>query len=139
MQSKNLPIGYWIKQADEMLTKGIDEIQKLFNLTRTDWQIINSIHKNIIVERLFLFDLMKPFADSEKVEAVLTRLQNEGLLKSEDDVTLTLTQQGQELYNACFEQQQVFRQKVMAGVSIADYDTTVSTLKKIIENISSIK
>lgn len=51
MQTKNLPIGYWIKQADQMLTKGIDEIQLLFNITRTDWQIINSINENNVIKK----------------------------------------------------------------------------------------
>ncbi len=139
MQPKNLPIGYWIKQADEMLTKGIDEIQILFNTTRTDWQILDSFNQTNIVEKPDLIDLMKPFANPEKVEAVLTRLQNENLVKSEHGISFTLTKKGQELHKACFEQQQSFRQKVMMGIGSEDYETTIRTLEKIIENINTIK
>lgn len=135
MQTKNLPIGYWIKQADQMLTKGIDEIQSLFNMTRIDWQIINSINENNVIERSELIDLIMPFANFEKVEAVLSKLQNEDLVKSEHDISFTLTEKGQKLHKACLEQQQSFRQKVMTGIAGEDYETTLRTLKKIIENI----
>ena len=45
MQAKKLPIGYFIKQADYLLTKGINEIQSSLGLTRTDWQILNSFNR----------------------------------------------------------------------------------------------
>jgi len=38
-----LPIGYYLKKTDNLLTEGINNIHKEFNLTRTDWQILNSI------------------------------------------------------------------------------------------------
>ncbi len=119
-----------------MLTKGIDEIQRLFNITRTDWQIINSINQNTAVEKSVLIELMKPFANPEQAEAVLTRVQNENLVKSEHGSSFTLTEKGQELHKACLEQQRSFRQQVMTGISGEDYETTIHTLTKIIENIN---
>lgn len=37
MQKQHLPIGYWIRKADEALTAGIDRIQAAFHLSRTGW------------------------------------------------------------------------------------------------------
>ncbi len=36
MKLKDLPIGYWIKQADNLLTQGINKIQAEFDFSRTD-------------------------------------------------------------------------------------------------------
>lgn len=51
MQTKNIPIGYWVKQADEFLMKGINEIHASMQMTRTEWQMNNSIHENITIDR----------------------------------------------------------------------------------------
>ncbi len=46
MKSKDLPIGYWMKQADNLLTLGIDKIQAAFGFSRTDWQILNALKES---------------------------------------------------------------------------------------------
>ncbi len=51
---------------------------------------------------------MMPFANFEKVEAVLSKLQNKDLVKSEHNISFTLTEKGQKLHKACLEQQQSF-------------------------------
>lgn len=63
MQSNKMPIGYWIKQADELLTRGIDDIYSSSGITRTGWQILNSINEKEFIMKVDLTNLMKPFAD----------------------------------------------------------------------------
>lgn len=93
MQTKNLPIGYWIKQADEQLTKGINDIQSSFGITRTDWQILNSINEKVFIEKDDLINHMRPFADANSVENVLTKFKAEHLI-NEVEQKLTLTDKG---------------------------------------------
>jgi hypothetical protein len=68
MQSKELPIGYWIKQTDLLLTKGIDDIQSSFGMTRTDWQILNAVSEKAFVNRVDLINLILPFADTNRTK-----------------------------------------------------------------------
>ena len=133
--TKKLPIGYWIKQADQLLTKGIDDIQSSFGMTRTEWQILNSISEGGGIERLELTRLMLPFADTKSVENVLTKFKT-GHLINDDDQKLILTDKGRELHLKCFEKQKIFRQSVMVNISEQDYQTTVLTLEKIVKNIT---
>ncbi len=43
MKDEKLPIGYWLKKADILLTEGIDKIQLQFGITKTGWQTLNTI------------------------------------------------------------------------------------------------
>lgn len=135
MKSQRLPIGYWIKRADELLTKEIDEIQSSFELTRTDWQVLNSIFERGQTDKSELTTLMKPFADLDLLNTILIKFKEDNLLR-EGTEQLTLTDKGIELHKACFEKQKAFRQKAMADISEQQYQETILTLQKIINNLS---
>jgi DNA-binding MarR family transcriptional regulator len=137
MQSKNLPIGYWIKQADELLTKGIDGIQLSFGITRTGWQILNAVHEKNLMDKVELISLMRPFADAGTVEELLTRFKAEVLI-NEDPQEISLTEDGMKLHKACLEKQKIFRQQVMTGISEEDYQISILTLQKIVDNINNL-
>ena len=135
MQTKKLPIGHWIKQADQLLTKGIDDIQSSFGTTRTEWQILNSISENGFIEKSHLTDLMSPFADTTGVENILAKFKI-GHLINEEGNKVNLTEKGTELHSACFEKQKLFRQSIMTDISEQDYQTTILTLQKVVENVT---
>lgn len=63
MQQENKPIGYWIKQADELLTQGINTIQASFQLDRTDWQVLNTIAEHRSIGSRELTQSIQPFAN----------------------------------------------------------------------------
>lgn len=96
MQTKQLSIGYWLKQADELLTKRIDNIQSSFGITRKDWQILNEINENSLIQKSDLTDLMSPFADAKSVNDILVKLRA-GNLIDEQDEKLVLTAKGRTL------------------------------------------
>jgi DNA-binding MarR family transcriptional regulator len=134
MQQKRLPIGYYLKLADNYLTKGIDEIQSQHSLNRIEWQILNSIYEKPSILKQEIFEIMKPLADSQFVETVLAKFSSKSFIETIND-TLTLTTAGQKLHKACFDTQQEFRKKAVIGISEIDYQTTISTLQKMIDNI----
>ena len=136
MQSNKMPIGYWIKQADELLTRGIDDIHSSFRITRTGWQILNSISEKEFIMKVDLTNLMKPFADANNIKDILTKFKAEHLV-NEEEQKLTLTDKGIELHKTCFEQQKIFRQKVMSGISEQDYQIAILTLQKIVANLTN--
>lgn len=138
MQQKRLPIGYYIKLADNYLTKGIDEIQSQHGLNRIQWQIINSVFEKPSILKEEVFEIMKPLADIQFVETVLSKFSSKNLIETNNDV-LTLTTAGQELHKNCFDTQQEFRKKAVIGISDTDYQTTISTLQRMIDNINKDK
>lgn len=137
MQQKRLPIGYYLKLADNCLTKGIDEIQSKHGLNRIEWQVLNSIYEKPQASKSEVLELMKPLADSQLVETVFTKFIDKKQVESKNDM-LTLTIAGKELHKSCFDTQQEFRKKSVTDISEADYQTTITTLQKMIANISLI-
>lgn len=89
-----LPIGYWIKKLDELLTNGINEIQAALKMTRTEWQILNSIHEKALIAKSELTNLMKPFAGDDMVQNILTRFISKDIVKIEKEIFFTLTEKG---------------------------------------------
>lgn len=131
----NLPVGYWIKQADRLLTGKIDEIQSEFGLTRTGWQLLNSINENSPAKRDMLIQLLLPFSDKNNTTQVLAEFNRNQITTVSAQNEITLTEKGKQLFTACSEKQQQFRQKAMQNISEQEYQTTVATLQKIVTNI----
>jgi hypothetical protein len=135
MEKKNLPIGYWIKLADELLTGGINKIQASLKVTRTEWQVLNLINERPFINKSDLIAILEPFADTGAIEVIFSRFAIEGLIIAENDEILELTEKGHVLYELCASKQQTFRQKAMAGISDEEYRATIVTLQKIVANI----
>lgn len=134
MKPENLPIGYWIKKADQLLTEGIDRVQAQFGLSRTGWQVLNAIKENGNNTKEGLIVLMKPFAGVADVEKVLEQLGQEGLIEHQQG-PYSLTQKGLERHETCLAGQKDFRLRCMKDISGQAYETTVSTLRKMVENL----
>lgn len=135
MLQKPLPIGYYLKLADNCLTKGIDEIQSQHGMNRIEWQVLNSIFKKPEISKSEMLELMKPIADNQLIETIFTKFINKSKVEIKNNI-LTLTTEGKTLHQSCFDTQQEFRKKVVTDISETDYQTTISTLQKMIANIS---
>lgn len=138
MKPKDLPIGYWIKKADQLLTNGVNQIQAGFGLTRTSWQVLNTIKENNEITKSELFELMQPFADKPAVETILMNFSQNRILE-EDGARIWLTAKGAEMHSNCLARQQNFRQRCMKDISENEYQTTLLTLKKMVTNLEELK
>jgi exonuclease VII small subunit len=132
------PIGYYLKLADNLLSKRIDAIHLQHQINRIEWQVINSISEKKTIAKLELIELMKPFADIQTLENSIDKLEIRKLINNNNS-NLALSNEGQQFYKTCFETQQDFRKKVMTGISDANYQTTISTLQQIINNLENGK
>ena len=135
MQQKQLPIGYYLKLADNFLTKGIDDIQSQHGLNRVEWQVLNSIYERPESPKTEIIELMKPLANNQLVENIFAKLIDKNQVEVKNN-TLILTAEGKKIHKSCFETQQEFRKKAVTNISETDYQTTILTLQKMIENIS---
>jgi DNA-binding MarR family transcriptional regulator len=135
MQPQAPPIGYWIKQADVALTNGINEIQLSLGLSRTDWQVLHSIHEIGSIDSNDLANLIKEFADPASLNEILSRFKECNLL-GEEAQTFMLTAKGIATHKTALEKQISFRQKAMEGISEREYEMTIATLQKITKNLT---
>jgi hypothetical protein len=135
MKDKKLPIGYYVKQVDKLLTEKINAVQSQFGLTRTSWQILNSIHAQDTMKREELVNFMLQLTGKETVDEILLKFTWDGIVNIEKENLFSLTDKGKNLFKDCSEKQNEFRRKSMKHVSEEDYQTTISTLEQIIKNL----
>jgi len=133
----HLPIGYWLKRADEVLTHHIDAVQRANGLSRTEWQILNVLHEVGSATDEQLAAPMRPFADATSLRGVVNGLGQRGLVAgngSADD-RYVLTTEGQRTHEAALSLQKEVRQQAIKGISEAEYGTAVRVLQRIVENL----
>lgn len=133
-----LPIGYWIKRADEVLTACIDEAQKRNGLNRTEWQVLNLLHETSAAPRGRIAEILRPFVDAESLTATIDGLVKRGLIEEEagEGGAFRLTEHGRTVHAAALETQQGVRWRAMEGITEADYLTTVRVLQQIVRNLT---
>lgn len=135
----NLPIGYWLKKVDELLTARINEAQEANGLLRTEWQILNFLFENSAATNTQITGILQPFADADTVQAAVDRLIQRGLIvaKGEGTSELALTEQGLKVHARALQTQKQVRQQAMQGISDEEYATTVRVLQQMVANLSS--
>jgi dihydrofolate reductase/DNA-binding MarR family transcriptional regulator len=134
-QRKQLPIGYWLKRADELLTKRIDEAQRINGLTRLAWQVLNIIRQGGTARHGEIIDTLRPFAEASTLDDVLGGLAARGVVSGSTASGFELTSAGTELYDSAFLAQRAIRQRAVAGISETEYATTVRVIQQIVANL----
>ena len=131
-----LPIGYWLKQADEVLTEQINQAQAMHGVSRTEWQILNLLKENGRATRESIFQTMRTFVDTSEFQEIINRLAERGWIdESVGSGELQLTEAGQRQHERIFATQKEVRQRAMQGISQDEYTTTIRVLKQMIENL----
>jgi MarR family transcriptional regulator, organic hydroperoxide resistance regulator len=139
-QSKpHVPIGYWLKATDELLTEGINRAQAAGNLTRTEWQVLNLLHEVGQASRGRLAEVLTPFTTTEALSDTIDHLTQRGLVDtaSAGAAELSLTEPGRGAHAEALQRQKAVRQQAMQGITEADYLTTVRVLQQIVENLKN--
>lgn len=128
------PIGYWVKEADNLLSRWFDKIHAGHPLSRLAWQLMNSIEhrNNLALEELIT--LLSPFAQGNTIRDEVFMLEKEGII-SINSGRLQLTEKGSEIHQAYLQRQTELRDKVMQGITSQDYETTINTLQQIVNNL----
>ncbi|MBV6479201.1 MAG: hypothetical protein HGGPFJEG_01962 [Ignavibacteria bacterium] len=129
-----LPIGYYLKKADNLLTEGINKIHEELGLTRTGWQILNMINERGSVDSPTIKKLLLEFETGKKIDDFIYGLIDSGLVK--EHKFLSLTDKGKEVFKICLEKQTAFRHKAMRNITDNDYEQIIATLEKLIGNLS---
>jgi DNA-binding MarR family transcriptional regulator len=133
----HLPIGYWLRKADELLTARIDEAQQAHGLSRLEWQMLNVIHEHGTASYQRIVDSLSPFADVpglvEGIERLIGRESVEAA--SGDEPVYRLTAAGEALHAAALQSQLAFRRRAMRGIEDDEYAATIRVLQRLVENL----
>jgi hypothetical protein len=133
----HLPIGYWLKKADEALTARINAVQQANGLSRTDWQILNVLHEVGTATREQIADPLRPFGVADSLGEILDSLVKRSLVEGDgaDLPGWRLTTEGRRVHGHALLLQKEVRQQATQGISKADYAMTIRVLERLVENL----
>jgi DNA-binding MarR family transcriptional regulator len=136
-QERQRPIGFWLKRADELLTKRIDDAQRSSGLTRLDWQALNVVRERGSASAEEVAAVLQSFADRQRVYETLSHLARRGAIVQSADARWSLTEAGTSQYEGALAVQQQIRQRALTGITDAEYATAVSVLKRLVDNLEA--
>ncbi len=128
------PIGYWLKHLDELIEANLDHTLEPLGLQRRHWQTLNLLGARGHTSNDVATELA-PFLDSpDEAVTVLNELTDTGWLQCTNDA-YELTDSGQARFDTAHQAVATARASIGAGLSREDYDTTMSTLRAMCQNL----
>jgi hypothetical protein len=133
--TKQQPIGYWLKHADEVITEHVDRVFSDNGFTRFRWQVLNIVYQAGAITRGSLFDTMQIFVDARHQEELIDGFVKEGWLVEGDAAQLTLTDAGKDKRETVFELQSEVRRRAMRGITEQEYAAVIDVLQRVVKNL----
>jgi DNA-binding MarR family transcriptional regulator len=136
--TKQQPIGYWLKHADEVITEHIDRVLSDNGFTRFRWQVLNIVYQAGTITRSGVFDTMQTFIDARQLDEIIEGLVKEGWLVKQGEgkaAHLTLTDVGKAQRETVFELQSEVRRRAMQGITEQEYATVIDVLQRMVKNL----
>ena len=137
--TKQQPIGYWLKRADEVITEHVDRVLSDNGFTRFRWQVLNIVYQAGTITRGGVFDTMQTFIDARQVDEIIDGFIKEGWLvklgEGDAAAQLMLTDVGKAQRETAFKLQSEVRRRAMQGISEQEYATVVDVLERMVKNL----
>jgi DNA-binding MarR family transcriptional regulator len=136
--TRQLPIGYWLKHTDEVITKHVNQVLNDNGFTRFRWQVLNILYDSGSITRSDVFTTMKTFINESQLDEILEGFVQEGwLVKSSNDdaTTLMLTDAGKAEREVIFKLQGEVRRRAVQGITEQEYTTVIDVLQRIVNNL----
>jgi hypothetical protein len=110
--TKQQPISYWLKHADEVITEHVDRVLSDNGFTRFRWQVLNIVYQAGTMTRSGVFDAMQTFVEARQLDEIIDGFIDEGWLVTRgegDGAQLTPTDAGNAKRETVFELQDEVR------------------------------
>ncbi|MGA5564119.1 MarR family winged helix-turn-helix transcriptional regulator [Streptomyces platensis] len=131
------PIGYYLKALDALITEDFARTLSAYELTRRDWQVLNSLALQGPLARPELSRLLRPFwkPGARTLDEVAGALIARGLLAADGDA-LALTEAGRRTRAEVARLVEAGRARLMRGLTDDDYLRTVTVLDRMTANLT---
>ena len=130
-----LPIGYWVKRVDELLTEELGAALAHHGLDRFRWQLLNSLADAGAAPVAALRQRLRAFVADAALDAMVNDLVGRGWVVTDADGLLSLTASGSAAHVEALREATESRRRSTDGISTDDYATTVATLQRIAANL----
>jgi DNA-binding MarR family transcriptional regulator len=134
------PIGYWLKHADEVITKHVNQALRDQGLTQFHWQMLNITHEAGVTSWAQVFGTMQSFVDAIELDQIISDFVQRGwMIRRAQAVPmateLELTDQGNQEFTRIFTLQRAVRQQAFQGITPEEYTTVIDVLQRMVSNL----
>jgi hypothetical protein len=134
---RQLPVGYWLRRVDELLTERSNAALAERGFTRLRWQLLNSVAEAGTLSREQIYRTLAPFAGPDELDALAAGLVEAGwVVVSGTDGSVRITDAGREERERLLQLQQAVRARAFAGVSAEEYAALIDVLGRVAQNLS---
>lgn len=129
------PIGWYLKQADAQLDQLFDVALTSHNLTRREWQILETVASSSPTVDA-LIEVLAPFENEPGIRATISALVTRDIL-SVVGGDVELTPGGAQLHGEASAAVLVIRSTVASALPANDYAELIRLLDQLIQNLSA--
>jgi DNA-binding MarR family transcriptional regulator len=136
MESREQPIGYWLKRLDGLISQAAQRALAEEHLTRRHWQVMNILRQSPQGPEA-LTDALRPFWEPGAItlDQAISGLADRGWLTRDQAGQHALTPAGQAAHAAVQEKIRGVRAQFLTGLTEHDYHQTVQTLQQMAANL----
>lgn len=131
------PIGWYLKEADSLITAAFGNAFESFGLTRFHWQLLRNIADNGEVYTKAYYPQVARFITPETFQTIITSLQDRDWISVHNDAC-RFTVSGAGAFAEIEERQKHIREKMLEGTYPEDYAHTILFLDRIIQNLKAL-
>lgn len=141
MDKGEKPIGYWLKEADKAITAAVNKHLEQYQLTRSHWQVLNSVYQNTEMTQESILQLLRNFMDESKLNEILDDFVSRKWMIAvkqleSGDTLIQMTEEGKAAFAEILSTQWQTRMRLFQGVTEEEYRTILKVLKQVVENAS---
>ncbi|SJZ86201.1 DNA-binding transcriptional regulator, MarR family [Chitinophaga eiseniae] len=131
------PIGWYLKEADSLITAAFNNAFESFGLTRFHWQLLRNIADNGEIYTKDYYPQVARFITPETFQAIVSSLTDRDWISVHND-TCRFTASGADVFVEIEERQKLIREKMLEGTGPEDYAHTLLFLDRVIQNLRTL-
>ena len=134
------PLGYWLKAADEALTRAIDAAHQADGITRLQWQVLHTIQQTEPTPLPALMTAVRHFGPLDQIPELLEEFDTRGWIVTTVSgprglTRFGLTLEGRAHHDALLTRQEAIRRRTMVGISPEEYAVVLRVLERVVRNL----
>ncbi|MBO9730080.1 MAG: hypothetical protein J7623_15690 [Chitinophaga sp.] len=129
-----LPIGWYLKEADSLITQYINNAFEVFGINRFHWQVLKQIDTHGKISRELYYYQVNRFLTEAELDEILDSLVARNWVQHNDDL-YSFTPLGAAEFAKIADDQDENYKKILNGTSIDAYLATIDFLEIIIKNM----
>ncbi|WP_142685137.1 MarR family winged helix-turn-helix transcriptional regulator [Chitinophaga polysaccharea] len=131
---EKLPIGWYLKEADCLITHFTNIAFESFGINRFHWQVLKNIDAHGKISKELYYHQVSRFLTMAELDEVLETLLTRNWICHTNDL-YSFTDTGKQEYAAIEALQLKNREKIMEGISEEEYLAAINFLEKLIRNL----